>query len=335
MATTMTTPAISVEDQVQMYRTMRTITTTGERAVKEVQAGRLQSAFYPVRGLEGACAALGIAMQPDDQLVSTYRNLGDAVAKGASLRGVVAEIYGRADGVSKGKGGAMHVHDQSAGLVTTTGIVGSGLPIAVGLAVASQLDAGDRVVFVTFGDGATSIGAFHESMNMAALWKLPIVFICQNNQWGEHTPIAEFAASTDLAGRAAAYGMQAVKVDGFDPIATAEQLRNARAHARSGAGPVFVEVVTYRLSGHSGSSDFSYVPKDELEAALARDPAPTFRRDLTARGVVSEADLEAIDVEIAATVDDAFSFAESAPQPHGREQLEDVFADRTIAEGLQ
>ncbi|MGH3629503.1 MAG: thiamine pyrophosphate-dependent enzyme, partial [Sciscionella sp.] len=169
-------PDLSAEDLIRMYRTMRLITVTGERAAAEVRAGRLKSAFYPVRGLEGACAALGVAMQPTDQLVSTYRNLGDSLAKGSSLRKIIAEIYGRVGGTSKGKGGAMHLHDQDVGFITSTGVVGSGLPIAVGLGLAAQLDGDGRAVVTTFGDGSTSIGAFHEAMNLAGLWKLPILF---------------------------------------------------------------------------------------------------------------------------------------------------------------
>ncbi|MGH3633069.1 MAG: thiamine pyrophosphate-dependent dehydrogenase E1 component subunit alpha [Mycobacterium sp.] len=322
-------PDLSAEDLIRMYRTMRLITVTGERAAAEVRAGRLKSAFYPVRGLEGACAALGVAMQPTDQLVSTYRNLGDSLAKGSSLRKIIAEIYGRVGGTSKGKGGAMHLHDQDVGFITSTGVVGSGLPIAVGLGLAAQLDGDGRAVVTTFGDGSTSIGAFHEAMNLAGLWKLPILFFCQNNQWAEHTPIAEYAASTDLAARAEAYAMPSFKVDGFDPVAVAKTARTALRRARAGGGPTFVECVTYRLTGHSGSSDYSYMPKDQLAAAIERDPAPNFRRRLLADGVFDEA-LTRVDEDVAATVDDAFEFAQASPQPAGAERYTDVFADHKV-----
>lgn len=321
-------PDLSVDELLQMYRTMRLITVTGERAAAEVQAGRLKSAFYPVRGLEGACAALGVAMQPTDRIVSTYRNLGDSLAKGSSLRRIIAEIYGRVDGTSKGKGGAMHLHDQDVGFITSTGIVGAGVPIAVGLGLAAQLDGDGRAVVTTFGDGSTSIGAFHEAMNLAGLWKLPVVFFCQNNQWAEHTPIDEYAASTDLAARAQAYAMPTVKVDGFDPIATAQVARAALRRARGGEGPTFVECLTYRLTGHSGSSDYSYMPKDRLAAAAERDPAPNFRLRLLSDGVVDEAALARIDEEVAATVEDAFAFAFASPQPPAAERYTDVFADQ-------
>ncbi|NMH98230.1 thiamine pyrophosphate-dependent dehydrogenase E1 component subunit alpha [Pseudonocardia sp. K10HN5] len=322
-----------------MYRLMVVTTLADERSVKEAKAGKLQAAFYPVRGMEAVCAAYGEALRADDRIVSTYRNLGDALAKGATLRSIMAELYGRVDGMSKGKGGPMHLHDASVGFMATTGIVGSGLPIAVGLGLAAQLDASSegaesRVVGVTFGDGATSIGTTHEALNLAALWSLPVVFVCQNNQWGEHTPIAEYTASTELADRARAYGMKAVKVDGFDAIATWRALRDAVEHARSGAGPVFVEAVTYRLTGHSGTADYSYVPREELDAALARDPAPTFRRWLAEEGLVTNERLDELDAEAAEYVDDAFAYAEASPAPGPDELMADVFADNTWVRGL-
>ncbi len=324
---------LTTAEKLAMYRTMALITATSDRASAEVKSGSLQSAFYPVRGLEGVCAALSVAIQREDQLVSTYRSLGDALAKGSDLRRVIAEIYGRSDGVSGGKGGPMHLHDTSVGFMTSTGIVGSGIPIAVGLGIAAQLDGASRAVVTTFGDGATSIGAFHEGMNMAGLWKLPVVFLCQNNQWGEHTPIAEYAASTDLAARAQAYAMTTVKVDGFDPVATAEVLREALERARSGGGPTFVEAMTYRLTGHSGSSDYSYMPADELAAALERDPVPTFRRALLDSGEAGEAEIAAIDAEVAAQVDDAFAFAQASPPPEKNLRYRDVFADTAALAG--
>jgi pyruvate dehydrogenase E1 component alpha subunit len=312
-----------------MYRLMLLTTAAGERARAEVTAGRMQAAFYPVRGLEGVCAALGAAFEPGDKLVSTYRNLGDALARGASLRAIIAELLGRVDGTSGGLGGPMHLHDQQAGFVTSTGIVGAGLPIAVGVAMAAQLEGAGRAVVTTHGDGATSIGAFHEAMNMAALWQLPLVVVCQNNQWGEHTPLAEYAANTDLAARAASYNLRAETVDGFDPIATWRVLDAALRRARAGEGPTFVEARTYRLTGHSGTADASYMPAEELAAAMARDPAPTFRAWLLAEGVVDEARLAVIEADVETTVTDAFDFGFASPSPTTDDLYAHVFADRS------
>ncbi|MGW4339765.1 thiamine pyrophosphate-dependent dehydrogenase E1 component subunit alpha [Rhodococcus koreensis] len=314
---------------LRLYETMATITTAESETVGAVRAGRLNAAVYPVRGLEAVCAAIGLALETTDYLVSTYRNLGDAIAKGTSVREIVAEAYGRSGGTSKGKGGPMHLADVRNGFMATTGIVGGGVPIAVGLALAAQLDAEEQVAVVTFGDGATSIGAFHEAMNMAALWDLPVVFVCQNNQWGEHTALAEYAANPVLAERARSYGMKAVQVDGFDPIATVHTVQSAVDHARSGAGPVFVEALTYRLGPHSAASDAGYMPKDQFDAALRRDPTPSFRRWLAEHGEVDESELDRIDAAVKQVVADAMEFAVNSPPPERDELYLDVFADPT------
>jgi acetoin:2,6-dichlorophenolindophenol oxidoreductase subunit alpha len=329
--TQLSTPPPAVLEQ--MYEVMRTVTVADERARAEAKAGRMPAAFYPVRGLEGVCAALGAVLAPEDHLVSTYRNLADTVAKGVPLPEIIAELHGRVSGTSKGKAGTMHMHHDPSGLMATTGIVGSGLPIAASLALGAQLDGGGRAVAVTFGDGATSIGAYHEAMNLAALWRLPLVFVCQNNGWAEHTPLAAYAPSTDLAERAAAYNMTALAVDGFDPIETWRVLGDAVARARNGEGPTFVECRTYRLVGHTSSADYSYMPKEQLEAALARDPAPTFRAWLVTSGHATESRLDEIDKAVDAAVEDAFEFAQSAPKPEATDIYDDVFADRAWVEG--
>lgn len=318
----------------RMYTLMLVTAYADQKSVAESKSGRLQAAFYPVRGMEAVCAALGEVLGPRDRLVSTYRNLGDALAKGASLRSIMAEMYGRRAGMSRGKGGPMHLQDPAVGFTATTGIVGSGLPIAVGVAMAAQLDGNGSATAVTFGDGSTSIGAFHESMNFAALWQLPLVFVCQNNQWGEHTPIAKYAANSDLAARARSYGMHAVKVDGFDPMAAKAALEEAVQRARTGDGPTFLEFIHYRLTGHTGTADFSYVPEDELKHAMTKDPAPTFRSWLLDRSLTTEEELIEIEDNARRTVDDAFAYAESCELPAASELYTDVFADDTFVRSL-
>jgi TPP-dependent pyruvate/acetoin dehydrogenase alpha subunit len=333
-ATTPRTASIDVESLSRMYTLMLTTALADQKSVAESKAGRLQAAFYPVRGMEAVCAALGEVLTPRDRLVSTYRNLGDALAKGATLRSIMAELYGRKAGLSRGKGGPMHLQDPAIGFVATTGIVGSGLPIAVGLAMASQLDDDGTATVVTFGDGATSIGAFHEAMNFAGLWQLPLVFVCQNNQWGEHTPLARYAANTDLAGRAAAYSIRSAKVDGFDPMASRAALANAVERARAGEGPTFLEFIHYRLTGHTGTADFSYVPKDELAKAQDRDPAPSFRKWLQENEYLSEEQLVAIETKAHELVDDAFAYAAGCELPAASDIYADVFADDTWVRSL-
>lgn len=317
----------STDELEDMYRLMVTTTTAGEYARQRSRAGKLQAAFYPVRGAEAVCAALGVALEPRDQLVSTYRNLGDALAKGMSLRPIVAEIFGRVDGASKGKGGPMHLHDTSVGFMATTGVVGAGLPIAVGLGTAAQLDGDSRVVVAVLGDGATAIGAYHEAMNLAAVWRLPVLFLCVNNQWAEHTSVREYLPSPNFVERAASYGMTASQVDGFDAIVTWRAIRDAVHRLRNGDGPEFLECQTYRLTGHSSSADYSYVPKDELDAALARDPAPTFKTWLIEEGLVRAERTNEIEGEADHAVAEAFAYGESCPQPGADELYTDVFAD--------
>lgn len=314
-------------DPRRMYETMATISVAEEATVGAVRAGRLNAAVYPVRGLEAVCGALADVLEPTDYMVSTYRNLGDAVAKGADLSRVIAESYGRTIGTSKGKGGPMHLVDVYSGLMATSGIVGGGVPIAVGLALAAQLDDEGQIAVTTFGDGATSIGSYHEAMNLAALWGLPMVFVCQNNQWGEHTALADYAGNTDLAERAGGYGMHSTSVDGFDVTETWKALRAAVDHARSGAGPAFVEAITYRLGPHSAASDRSYMPDDEFAAAMDRDPTPTFRRELLESGDATAADLDEIDVRVRKLVENAMRVAAEAPPQTDDELFSDVFGD--------
>lgn len=333
-ASTDLTAGLGSDELAAMYHLMLVTTLADQRSAKEAKAGRLAAAFYPVRGMEAVCAALGAVLDKEDRMVSTYRNLGDALAKGASLRSIMAELYGRANGMSKGKGGPMHLQDQEVGFTATTGIVGESLPLAVGLAMATQLDGGGRATVATFGDGATSIGSYHESMNFASLWKLPVVFVCQNNQWGEHTAIADYAPDTELAKRAASYAMPTERVDGFDPIASTRALRVAVDRARRGEGPSFIEFVHYRLTGHTGTADFSYVPKDELAAAMERDPAPNFREWLKGNGFFDDAALTAIEKRAEEYVEDAFAFAESSPFPDADALETDVFADDEFVRSL-
>ncbi|TNC29220.1 thiamine pyrophosphate-dependent dehydrogenase E1 component subunit alpha [Amycolatopsis alkalitolerans] len=314
-------------DPRAIYETMATISVGEAATVGAVRAGRLNAAVYPVRGLEGVCAALGDVLEPTDYLVSTYRNLGDAVAKGVELRRVIAESYGRKLGTSKGKGGPMHLVDVHAGLMATSGIVGGGVPIAVGLALAAQLDGEGQIAATTFGDGATSIGAYHEAMNLAALWNLPIVFVCQNNQWGEHTALVDYAGNPDLSERARSYGMHSVAVDGFDVPATWRALRDAADHARSGAGPAFVEAITYRLGPHSAASDRGYMPKQDFDAAMERDPTPAFRKQLLESGTATAGELDRIDARVHTLVEDAMQAAIDSPPQTDDELFTDVFAD--------
>jgi acetoin:2,6-dichlorophenolindophenol oxidoreductase subunit alpha len=309
-----------------LYTVMRRITSLDAAIVKALSTGTMATTYYPVHGLEAVCACIGVLLSPEDYLVSTYRCLGDVVAKGVSSREILAEMNGRIGGTSKGKGGAMHMSDPHQGLMVTTGVVGSGVPIANGLALAAKLRNEARATVVTFGDGATSIGAYHEGLHLAALWNLPVVFVCQNNCWGEHTSLSAYTKEPDLAKRAAAYAIESVAVDGFDVLATYRVLRAAVERARSGGGPTFVECITYRLGPHAFGNDVAYMPADERQAALDRDPLPRFREALIERGLADAAELDDVDRRIAEEVEGAFEFARSSPPTPEVELLRDLFA---------
>ncbi|MEU1957291.1 thiamine pyrophosphate-dependent dehydrogenase E1 component subunit alpha [Nocardia rhamnosiphila] len=317
--------------QRQLYTIMRRISVLEDAVIKALKTGKLRSPFYPVRGLEPACAAIGMTLNPTDYLVSTYRCLGDVVAKGVPLPEITAEMFGKVTGTSKGKGGAMHMADPRNGLMATTGVVGAGLPIATGLGLAAKMQGTGRVTITTFGDGATSIGACHESLNLAAAWQLPVVFLCQNNQWGEHTSVDTYTANPELSDRASALGMRAVRVDGFEPFEVYEAVRGAVDLARNDGGPTFVESVTYRLRPHSFGADASYVPAEELELAMQREPVPTLRQRLIFDGVLTEAEIDSIDAEVAEDVENAMRFAETEPGTPPEEMLRDVYG--VIVEG--
>lgn len=291
-----------------------------------LMSGRMAAVFYSPRGQEILAACMGVNLKPTDYLVTTYRGMHDQVAKGIPLRQLFAEYYGKATGTCKGKGGPMHITYPAAGIMVTTGVVGAGLPIANGLALASQLKGDGRVTVVTFGDGASNIGAFHESLNMASLWKLPVIFLCQNNGYGECTKYEKATAVANIADRAASYNMRGVTVDGNDAQAMHEAMREAVERARSGEGPTLLEAKTFRFMGHYFGDQGAYIPKEEYAAALARDPMPIWRAAVLKSGAASEADLESLAKEINAEIDDAFQFAQDSAPPDVREIDVDIFA---------
>jgi pyruvate/2-oxoglutarate/acetoin dehydrogenase E1 component/TPP-dependent pyruvate/acetoin dehydrogenase alpha subunit len=318
---------LSADAAVGIYRTMARIVATDKRIQQALSAGDLQFQYYPCGGQEAIPAAIATLLGPDDKAVITYRCIHDIVAKGAPIREIMAEIYGRETGTSKGKGGPMHLSDPNSGLMVTTGIVGAGAPIAAGVALGEKLKGGGHVVTCSFGDGAANIGAVHEALNLAALWKLPVVFVCQNNLYAEYTSFAESTASPSLAGRAEGYGMAGERVDGTDPFAIHEAAARAIARARAGEGPTLLECVAYRLQGHSFGSDEGHMDAEALARARAAAPIITYRTRLISEGLASEADLAAIDDEALAEVDDAQAFATSSQAPAADQLTTDIFLD--------
>jgi pyruvate dehydrogenase E1 component alpha subunit len=302
-----------------------------ERSRKVIMAGRLVMPYYSYRGQEVIPSALMVNLTDDDYLVTIYRGIHDMLAKGLPLNDLWAEIAGRVGGTCKGKGGPMHLTYPSKGIMVTTGVVGSSMPIANGLAWGSQLAGDGRVTVATFGDGASNIGAFHESLNLAAIWKLPVIFLCQNNLYGEHTSYEKATSAKRIADRALAYDIPGVRVDGNDPIAMYRVAREAVERARAGEGPTLIEAMTFRFHGHVFGDNDSYMDAEQKKAAMGADPMPRYRAKLIADGLITKEAIEEIEAEIEQRIDAAVEFALASPFPELDELTRDVFAEGAAA----
>jgi acetoin:2,6-dichlorophenolindophenol oxidoreductase subunit alpha len=322
-----TSTKIDEDTRLKIFETTTLIYLADEKLRELLMTGKIAIIYYSPRGQEVLAAAAGAAQQPGDYSVTTYRGLHDMLAGGAPLKATLCEMLGKGNGTCRGKGGPMHISDPTSGVMVTTGIVGGGLPIAVGLALASKMKGDGKVTFVNFGDGASNIGAFHEALNMAAIWDLPVVFICQNNQYGEFTPRLESQRCENIADRAAAYGMPGVTVDGNDATETYAAVSEAAARARAGDGPTLVECNTFRFMGHYFGEPQEYMPQDVMAAALAADPVPRQRRQLLDLGVADSA-LTEIERKVGQEVAEAVDFALSSAPPDPMELFEDVYAEK-------
>lgn len=312
-------------------RTMK-VARFDEQMRSNIMSGKLVTLYYTVRGQELVTSAMMAALNKDDYLVTTYRGQHDQIAKGVPIDLLTAEIAGRKTGTCKGKGGSMHITHPATGVMVTTGVVGSGLPIANGFAMTSQNNGDGKVTVTCFGDGATNIGAFHEAMNMAQLYKLPVIFFCQNNRYGEHTSFADHTDVDSITQRAEAYNMKAIHVDGNDAEAMYAAAVEAVEHARSGRGPILLEAMCYRMMGHFFGADFSYMPKEHLAEMQAEDPLPKLRQ-LMLDNQFNEAELDDIVAKIDKEVEEAIQFAIDSPLPSAEELKIDVFEEK-IEEGM-
>ncbi|WP_428310526.1 thiamine pyrophosphate-dependent dehydrogenase E1 component subunit alpha [Hydrocarboniphaga sp.] len=320
----------SRDTMLDIYRRANLIYRADEKFRQMIMGGQLQIIYYSPRGQEILSAALMAAVNRSDYLITTYRGIHDQLAKGIPPRELWAEFAGKKTGTCKGKGGPMHITHPDTGVMVTTGIVGSGLPIANGLALASQLEGDGKVTVVCFGDAATNIGAFHEALNLAQIWKLPVIFVCQNNLYGEHTPQAKSTGCKELIDRAPGYGIRAVSVNGNDAFAMHTAAKQAVEYARAGKGPTFIEAKTFRFFGHLLGDDSHYIPAEEMAAAKAADPIPAYRGQLLALGIEAAA-LDAIDADIAATIEEAAQFALVSEYPDASEIRLDVLAQEIAA----
>jgi len=315
---------------VEIYRQLARIRAVDKAIQAGLGSGKFYFTYWPMTGQESIPAVLSQLTTARDYMITIYRGIHDQVAKGVPLEKLFAEALGRIDGVNKGKGGSPHISDPQSGSMLTTAIVGAGAPIANGLAFAAKSRGEDRVTIVNFGDGATSIGAIHEAMNLAGVWKLPVIFLCQNNQFGEHTTIPDYTASADFASRAKAYGFAGVKLDANDVAGFYRGMKEVIAEVRGGNGPYFVEALTNRLGPHAGIGDNDELTPEALAAAKQAWPVPRTRALLLEAGVCTANELTEIDDAARAEVETAIAHAMKSPATPVEETLVDVYADPDV-----
>lgn len=311
---------------LELYHQMLTIRKFEDKLYYLFLQGVVPGTLHQYQGQEAVAVGVCAALSKDDIIVSTHRPHGHAIAKGVNLRSLAAELFGRATGCCRGKGGSMHVGDFSVGMPPAIAIVGGGIPIATGAALGFKLKKSMRVAVAFFGDGAANEGAFHEAVNLGAIWNLPVIYVCENNFYGASTHISLVMKVRNVADRAAAYGIPGLVVDGNDVAAVYEAASAAVERARKGDGPTLVECLTYRYCGHSRSDPAKYRPKEELEAWKAKDPIPRFRERLLTMGVMTASDADDIDHQVENEIEEAVQYAAASPPPPPETALEDVFA---------
>ena len=318
---------ITREQRLDMYRMLQELRQFEKRAYDLFLQNLVKGTSHLSLGMEAVAAGFGVVLRPDDYTFATYRGHAHTLAKGAPMGPVMAELLGRENGILGGKGGSMHLTSVEHGMMGSYAIVGAHLCVANGTAWSAQLRGTDQVTVAFFGDGSTNIGAFHEALNLAAVWNLPIVFVCENNLYMEYTPI-DLVTSVDYpaADRASAYGLDRILVDGNDADAVFDVARAVVGRARAGDGPSLVEAVTYRHGGHSRADPGKYRPAEEVDAWLEYDPVSIYHRRLLNRDI-SEGDLTRISQDVAARVDEATEFAKSGGVPDPSAIYTDVWAD--------
>ncbi len=316
------------DEKRKLLETMLTIRAFEEKAGELFQQNMIPGFIHLSIGQEASAAGTCSVLRTDDYLATTHRGHGHMIAKGAELKRMFAELFGRSTGYCRGKGGSMHIADFSTGFLGANGVVGGGFPLIVGAGLSIKLRQSDQVGVVFFGDGAANRGTFHEACNMAAVFKLPVVFVCENNRYASTTPADKMLAGGSVAGRACAYGIPGVAVDGNDVLAVREAAAEAVARAREGQGPSILENRTYRYRGHFEGDPQKYRSKDEIQAAAeSGDPIERFRRRLLDEGVLTEAFEEGLRREIAGRIQAAVQFGLEAPEPRPEEAFEDLYVN--------
>ena len=308
-----------------MYETMVTIRRFEEQSRREADAGKLRGMHSSI-GQEAVPTGICAHLRDDDYVLGTHRSHHHCIAKGVDLNEMMAELLGKATGTNKGKGGTMHIADINKGMLGANGVVGSNIPVATGVALSAKVRGSDQVSVVFFGDGASSQGSLHESMNIASIWKLPVLFVCENNRYAESTPFEYAVAGGSIANRAAGYDMPGVLVDGQSALDMFEVGKEAVARARAGEGPTLIEAQTYRYQGHFGADDpLGYRTQEEEDYYEARDCITALRAHITDGGYATEAEIGAIESSALSAVVAATTFADESPFPDSSELTTDVY----------
>jgi len=310
----------------ELLRQMYTIRAFEEKAEQLYALGKVHGTMHLSIGMEASAVGAIAALRPDDLILSTHRGHGHCIAKGADLNRMMAEFMGKETGYCRGRGGSMHIADLEGGNLGANGVVAGGIPIAVGVGLGLKMQRRDQIVLCFFGDGAANLGAFHESLNMAAIWKLPVVYVCENNQYAMSFSVKKAFAIERISDRAAAYGMPGATVDGNDVLAVYQAVSQAVERARAGEGPSLIENVTYRWRGHSKSDVNRYRTREEIEAWKKKCPIRRFRTLLIEEGVLTEEEADQIEREAYAAIDAAVEFAEASPEPDLSTLEEGVYA---------
>ncbi len=322
------TPQLSQAELLQLYRGMLVIRRCEEQLAKSHQAGLIPGPCHTYVGQEAVATGVCANLRREDVVFSTHRGHGHALAKGVSPRELIAELFGRVTGCSRGRGGSMHLFSPEVGLMGTTGIVGPNILQATGAGYTFQLLKTDRVSVGFFGDGAVSNGAFHEGLNLAAIWQLPVIFVCENNLYATEVAFSYATRNPDVASRGECYGLPAVGVDGNDVLAVYQAAHEAVNRARSGGGPTLIECRTYRTRSHAeGMRDAGYRTLDEVESWKARDPLKRLQERLLADRTAAASDFESIEAEVKTMVDEAVEFAKSSAWPDPATATRHVFSE--------
>jgi len=314
------------ERLIEMYRKMLEIRHFEQRVYYLFLEGLIPGTLHLYAGQEAVAVGACSALRKDDYIVSHHRPHGLYIAKGGDIKRLMAELFGKKTGCCKGKGGSMHVGDFKVGMPPSIAIVGANVSIAAGMALAFKMKGSDQVVACFFGDGAVNQGMWHEGVNIAAVWKLPVVFICENNFYAASTHISKVLPVKRISDRSSAYSMPGVTIDGNDVLAVYREVSKAVERARKGEGPMLIECLTYRHGGHSRSDPATYRPKEEVEEWLKKDPIPRFRNKLIEMGVLTNRQAEKIEKDVEVEIEEAVEFAKESPFPEPESAIEDIYA---------